>query len=1017
MGTSIEYTELRCRTHSSFLRGASHPAELVSRAAELGLKGLAITDRNGVYGIPKAYAAVKNHPELKLIVGAELTLENLPRIFLLAKNRAGYGVMCRLLTASHEGKEKGEAALDWQRFTAILGNYGHQGVFAITSDLEKEQEKFYSSLREIFSRDLFFPLSRVLDGHDRKRTELARALSRKLDVLLIATNDVHFHTPDRKHLQDVLASIREGRPLSEMETDLFSNGERYLKSPEQMAKLFSDMPETLARTMEVAGRCTFSPGELKYHYPSEWIPKGETAQSYLEFQVWKGAEAIYRGMVPDGVRKQLEHELKLTEQLGFPDYFLTIWDIVRFAREKKILCQGRGSAANSAICYCLGITAIDPVQSNLLFERFLSAERGEPPDIDVDFEHERREEVIQYIYEKYTRERAGMVANVITYRSKSSKREVAKAFGLDPEADVKDPQALQMIEEIEGFPRHLGIHSGGFTISKDPLIETVPIEPARMEGRTVVQWDKDDLAYIGLVKVDVLALGMLSALRRMFELIQPKVPLTLTTIPLEDPATYAMIRRVETIGVFQIESRAQMAMTRRMLPKNFYDLVIQIALVRPGPIVGKMVHPFIKRRNGQEPVDIPHPALGPILGRTLGVPLFQEQVMKMAIVLAGFTPGEADELRRAVNAWKSKGSIEKMGKKLMDGLLANGLSHEFVERIFLQIQGFAEYGFPESHSASFAVLAYASCYLKCHFPAEFACALINSQPMGFYGNHTLVEDAKRAGVRVLPVDINQSEWDCEMVDGNSFRIGFRVVRGLNEEAAHALIRERQKKPFQNMLDFLSRSHLSLHALTRLAMGEAFACFGLNQRDALWEILGQRVLAQPTSDALDTQMNLFEGLVNCSDKAACESGRELFEPLNELQAIQSDYNVYGLSTRGHPMRELRKRYPRIPKITSTGVKHVPGGRVLKVAGMIIARQRPPNAKGTCFATLEDEAGFLDVVLHKEVFERYEEVFVNEPFVMMTGKVQREKDAATLIVSQVQAVMNDDLAMRVQSKDFG
>jgi error-prone DNA polymerase len=830
-------------------------------------------------------------------------------------------------------------------------------------------------------------------------------------------------------MHDVLCSIREGKPMSEMGTDLFSNAERYLKSPAQMQKLFSDLPDVLARTVEIAQACQFSPAELRYQYPSEWIPEGETAQSHLEKLVWQGASLRF-GKVPDDVRKQLVHELELTKQLSFADYFLTIWEIVDFARKREILCQGRGSAANSAICYCLGITAIDPVKMNLLFERFISAERNEPPDIDVDFEHERREEVIQHIYEKYGRHRAGMVANVICYRSKSSRREVLKAFGMDPDSPEveeilsKNPRAEklahQLIDEIEGFPRHLGIHSGGFTLSKDPLIETVPIEPARMENRTVVQWDKDDLACIGLLKVDVLSLGMLTALRKTFDLVRAKKTLTLASVPADDVETYKMIRRGETVGVFQIESRAQMGMLKRLLPENFYDLVIQIAIVRPGPIVGQMVHPYLRRRRKQEAIDIPHPALHPILDRTLGVPLFQEQVMKIAIVLAGFTGGEADELRRAINAWKSKGSIEKMGLKLMKGLLAAGLKHEFVERIFKQIQGFAEYGFPESHSASFAILAYASSYLKCHFPGEFACALINSQPMGFYSSHTIVEEARRQGVRVLPVDINRSEWDCDWVkddDGmEALRIGLRVVRGLNEDLAQELVEARKKKLFVNLMDFLSRTKLSQPCLQSLAMGEAFACFGLNQRDSLWKILSYRILTRPTSEKAETQMNLFEKISAHADIFSISTAGEEFPALNAFQAIRSDYQVYGLSTRGHPMKELRKYFNKVPQTTTGFVKAAAIGRVLKIAGLVIARQRPPNAKGTCFATLEDEEGFIDLILHNDVFEQYREVFVDQPFIVATGKVQRDGAATSILVHRLEPVAEEGTDVQVRPRNF-
>jgi error-prone DNA polymerase len=1022
----VGYAELRCRTHYSFLRGASHPSELVLRAAELGLHSLAITDRNGVYGVPKAYATAREHPTLNLIVGSELTLENGHRLSLLAKNRQGYGVMCRLLTASHEGKEKGLAALGWEPFTGILSRYGSGGLFASPSELRSGGDGFYGDIKDLFGKDLFFPISRFLDGQDQERIGLARIMSARFDVPVVASNDVHFHIPEKKSLHDVLSAIREGKPLDEMGTDLFSNAERYLKSPQQMIKLFSDLPDAIARTVEIAEQCRFSPSELRYRYPSEWIPEGETSQSYLEKLVWKGAMERYsrapdNGVVPENVKAQLRHELELTEELKFADYFLTIWEIVEFARGRQILCQGRGSAANSAICYCLGVTAIDPVRMDLLFERFISAERNEPPDIDVDFEHERREEVIQHIYEKYGRDRAGMVANVICYRSRSSLREVSKVFSLSPEVISQNPKALAMIEEINGFPRHLGIHSGGFTLSKEPLIETVPIEPARMEGRTVVQWDKDDLACIGLLKVDVLALGMLTALRKMLDLVharQPEraAPLTLATIPAEDAKTYEMIQRGETVGVFQIESRAQMGMLKRLLPENFYDLVIQIAIVRPGPIMGEMVHPYLRRRRGEEKPDIPHPKLEPILRRTLGVPLFQEQVMKIAIELAGFTPGESDELRRAINAWKSKGSIEKMGQKLMTGLLASGLSRPFVERIFKQIQGFAEYGFPESHSASFAVLAYASSYLKCHYPAEFICALINSQPMGFYSTHTLVEEARHSGVKVIPVDINRSDWDCELElseKEGAIRIGFRVVRGMNKEACRELIAERDRGVFKSLPDFLSRTRLSPQALMSLAMGEAFKCFGLNQRDSLWEILGHRLLLLPSRESESVQMNLFEKLSE-APLVQTPAGALFFEPLSDFQAIRSDYRVFGLSTRGHPMKELRKHFKRVPPITSLGVKKSPLGRMLKIAGLVIARQRPPNAKGTCFATLEDEDGFIDLILHAHVFEKFQDVFVNEPFILVTGKVQRDVNSTSLLIHRIEAMPEAEI--HVQSKDF-
>ncbi|MCM2276659.1 MAG: PHP domain-containing protein [Oligoflexia bacterium] len=1042
----MRYAELQCRTHYSFLRGASHPEELVERAAELGLAGIAITDLDGVYGIPKAYAAAKRFPQLKLIVGSELTVlhPTLPKagwgLGLLALDRAGYGLLCRLITASRADKPKGEAGLGWEELLTLLGRPESRGLVAIPRvSLEEEIPKgFYAELKPFFPERLFLPVSRFLDGLDAARVAGSVRLARELGLPLLATNDVHYHAPERRALQDALTATRHLCPLEESGRRLFSNGERYLKAPARMAELFADFPEALENTARIAELCRFSPSELRYRYPSEWIPRGETAQSHLASLTWEGAGRRYAGEVPPDVRRQLEHELRLVEELGFADYFLTIWEIVEFARSRDILCQGRGSAANSAICYCLGITAVDPVRMRLLFERFLSAERGEPPDIDVDFEHERREEVIQHVYEKYGRDRAGMVSAIITYRTKSVKRDLAKALGLGPEEvpeeSGKSALFAKLAEELKGFPRHLSIHSGGFTLSADPLIETVPIEPARMEGRTIVQWDKEDLAVIGLLKVDLLALGMLSALHKTLDLVnaRPKAgktghaspaaladeaapgrKLTLATIPAEDARTYEMIRRADTVGVFQIESRAQMSMLPRLLPRTFYDLVVQVAIVRPGPIVGQMVHPFLRRRRGEEPIHYPHPALEPILGRTLGVPLFQEQVMKIAIVLAGFTPGEADELRRAIGAWRSTGSIEKMGRRLMDGLLACGLPLEWVERVFLQIQGFAEYGFPESHAASFALLAYASSYLKCHYPAEFACALLNSQPMGFYSPHTIIEDARRHGVRVLPVDPNRSDWDCTL-GKDGLRVGLRVVRGFGEAAARRLIAERERRPFASLGDFFARARLGFEVLQNLALGGAFSGFGFTQREALWELLACHA---PQGD----QLELFAdaGRAGAGAGAAAEAA---FPRLDEYQAIQAEYRSYGLSTRGHPMGALRRILRgRIPPATTLAARKEAlrheNGRGFRLAGLVIVRQRPPTAKGTVFATLEDDAGFLDLILHRDTYERYGEVFNDAPFVIVSGNLQRDGEAINLIVRRAERLDLSVLGeLTVSSRDY-
>jgi len=1015
------YAELLARTHYSFLRSSSRPDEFVEQASKLGLPALGISDRNGVYGIPKAYRASQDHSQLKLITGAELTLSNLPHLNLLAINRAGYGLICRLLTKSHEGKPKGEASLEWREFSGLLQTHSKalEGVIAIpqydwkqTLDLE-----FYRSLKNFFGDRLYLPLSKFLDGHDAKReTDISR-IAREIQVKLIATNRPHYHEKSRGKLHDVMRCIDENISLDEAGYEVFSNREHYLKSPEEMTKLFWNSPDTMLETLRVAERCTFSPSELRYHYPSEWIPKNETAQSYLERMTLERAIHRYPAGIPPEVRKQLSEEFRLIEKMRFSDYFLTIWEIVEFAKERGILCQGRGSAANSAVCYCLGITAIDPVQMKLLFARFISEERNEPPDIDVDFEHERREEVIQHIYHKYGRDRAGMVAALITYREKSAKRDVMKAFGMDPQKTLleQNAPAVEIYNQILGMPRHLSIHSGGFTLSADPIIETVPIEPARMEGRTIVQWDKDDLEYIGLLKVDILALGMLTALRKTLDLVKPKKELALYTIPADDVETYQMIHRGETVGVFQIESRAQISMVKRLKPNCFYDLVIEVAIVRPGPIVGEMVNPYLKRRRGLESSESPHPALESILGRTLGVPLFQEQVMQMAIALAGFTPGEADQLRRAIGAWRSSGSMEKMGRRLMEGLRASGLSEDYVNKIFGMIQGFSEYGFPESHAASFALLAYASSYLKCHYPAEFACALVNSQPMGFYTNHTILDEVKRNGVVVLPFHPNVSEWDCTLEVG-AIRVGWRLLNGLGETSAHRIIEERRKKSFQSLADFLWRVSLFIkpQVLNALAMGNSFECFGYSQRDALWEILANQVLSRGEISSYHVtsnrpqQLSLFEGLTSPADQC-------LFKGLSEFETIRSDYHAYGVSTRGHPMEPLRKITAlKLPKTTSSQLKLAKNGSTVRIAGLIIVRQRPPTAKGTCFATLEDEDGFLDLILHKEIYEKNRDHFNKSPFLIASGRLQKEGDVAmNLIVQHIQPIPN---YFRVDSRDF-
>lgn len=992
-----QYAELEAKTNFSFLRGASHPEELVRQAAELGLHSLALTDFDGVYGVPKAYWEKKKFPDLRIISGASLALPAGERLTLLPQDRAAYGLLCRLLTASHAGKEKGRACLGWEEFSSMLTHPAAGGLFALapaSADLPR--------LRELFPSRLFLTLQRLLDGRDAERSERALWLSRRWQTPIVATNDVHYHSPERRDLQDALTSIREGLPLQKLGHKLFPNGERHLKGAAQMCALFRDVPGAVERTVEIASACTFCPSELRYRYPTEWIPAGKTAQQHLIDLTWKGAAKRYPAGVPANVRTQVLHELELIEKLGYPDYFLTIHDIMEFARGEGILCQGRGSAANSAICYCLEITAIDPVRMNLLFERFLSLERNEPPDIDVDFEHDRREEVLQYVYKKYGRDRAGMVSAVITYRSRSAFREVAKALGvevgtlsakkLEKVFDEKSAQTKtvgarvlveRLAEEMSGFPRHLSIHSGGFTLSADPITEIVPVEPARMEGRTIIQWDKYDLDYLGLLKVDLLSLGMLSALRRSLALVGK----SLHELPAEDRATYQMIQRADTVGTFQIESRAQMSMLGRLLPENFYDLVIEIAIVRPGPIVGKMVHPYLRRRRGEEKVSYPHPKLREILEKTLGVPLFQEQVMKMAIELAGFSAGEADQLRRAIGAWRSNGALETMGQRLIEGLQRSGLSRAYSEQVFLQIQGFAQYGFPESHSASFAILAYASCYLKCHHPAEFTCGLLNSLPMGFYAAHTLIDDAKRHGVVVRAVHPNQSAWETEVAADGALQLGWKVVQGLAKETGLAVMAAR---PFRSLPDFLRRTNLRRDVLLRLAMGGTFEFFGLPPRDALWQVLEHH------RRRTYTQGDLF-----LDGTYEAKAGAAGFAALDDYGRIQEEYEAFALSTHGHPMTALRKMLP-LPKLTTAAARKLPNGARITLAGLILVRQRPPTAKGMTFSTLEDEEGFLDIAIVPELWERLKPVFLENCFLEVTGKLQKETNSFSLLVSDLRSI---------------
>jgi len=1034
------YIELKCKSNFSFLRGASDSRDYVRRAQELGIPAIGITDVNGVYGLPRAHEVLRDFPGVKLISGAELTLKDHPPITLLARDRAAYGTLCRLITRAHASTQNKESAcLTLDELSEFATLPEASGLIAIPDLVlsSNAPQTALGFLKDHFGERLFLPLTRALDGMDGQRTRLALEVARRYGLRIVATNDVHYHAPERRPLQDCLTCIREGTDLRHAGFKLFGNDERYLKSPLQMTELFRDLPDALQASLDIAESCTFSLKELKYVYPMEWIPEGHTSQSYFESLVWAGAHEEYPGGIPLPVIHTIEKEFKLIRKLDYSSYFLTIYDIVKFARSKNILCQGRGSAANSVCCYFLGITAVNPVEMNLLFERFLNEHRAEPPDIDVDFEHERREEVIQWIYERYGRERAGMVAAVRTYQRRSSFLELSKAVGI-PVGTISaseladdfekhagsdtDKRGLieHLSQELEDFPRHLSIHSGGFTLSQNPLTETVPIQPARMENRTIVQWDKNDLDTVGLLKIDVLSLGFLTALHKVCDLISLTLgrPFHWREIPPDDDATYDMICRAETEGTFQIESRAQRSMLTRTRPRTFYDLVVQVAIVRPGPNVGEMIHPYIKRKEAERrgiPYQLNDPILERILGRTYGVPIFQEQIMQLAIEKAGFSPGEADQLRRSLGLIRAAGDVQRVSQRLRQGLIDHGVSAAYADELLGYVKGYSHYGFPESHAASFASISYKSAYLKRHYPAEFLCGLINSQPMGFYPVDTLVNAAKREGVKVLPIHPQFSDWDAKMEGGAqtglplAVRMGFRNVRGLSREGFAVCEHERTRKPFTDLLDFVQRSRFSREVIESLSLADAFACFGLDPRHTLWEAIEHQTLFDRHEQA---QLPLFSheeaapSLSAPSPRTPSPSALSLeriplFSSMTLYEAMMAQYQAMGYSIHGNLMRGLRAENPKLPRATSETLRQARNGYTLTLSGILMVIQRPPTAKGTCFLTLEDEFGSIDAVLSSEVFERDRNTISNHRILQLTGRVQVAGTAHTLRVSRVNA----------------
>ena len=1024
------YAELQCCTNYSFLRGASHADELVAQAAGFEYAALAVTDHNSLAGVVRAHVAAKA-AGLKLVIGAEIVPDDAPPVLLYAPDRKAYGRLSSLISRGRRSAEKGDCQLQFQD----LADHAEGLLAILLSPANEEIDNAVTGLapyRALFGDRCY--LGAALHRGPNDAAELGRRieLAKRLRLPLIAVNDVHYHHPLRRFLHDVVTAIRHGVTVAELGERRFPNAERHLKSPAEMARLFGRCPEALTRTLELAERCNFSLDELRYEYPEELSPPGTTPAEHLATLAWAGAGVRYPAGVPEKVDLLLRRELQLIEELRYEAYFLTVWDLVKFARSQGILCQGRGSAANSAVCYCLGVTSVDPDRTDVLFERFVSREREEAPDIDVDFEHERREEVIQYIYRKYSRDRAALVAEAICYRPRSAVRDVGKALGfsldcidrlaknvdsfgdearlaerareagLDP--DAPEVKALnQLARELLGFPRHLSQHVGGFVITRGPLAELVPLENAAMPERTVIEWDKDDIEALGILKVDCLALGMLTAIRKCFDLVSHHhgAMWTLATVPAEDAAVYDMICRADTIGVFQIESRAQMSMLPRLQPRCFYDLVVEVAIVRPGPIQGGMIHPYLRRRSGVEPVTYPSAAVEEVLAKTFGVPIFQEQVMRLAMVAAGFSAGEADQLRRAMGAWKRSGVIEQFREKLRAGMVANGLPTGFADQLYEMIRGFGEYGFPESHAASFALLTYVSSWLKCHYPAAFTAALLNSQPMGFYAPAQLVRDAQAHGVEVLPIDVNLSDWDCTLrsgTDGILLQLGFRLIHGASEEMARRLTEARAAGAFRSLPEFMRRTALSRAALVRLAGADAFGSLELGPRPALWHALSRH-----------EELPLFAGL---DDEAPTPPLAAV--PLGEQ--IAADYNTTGLSLKAHPLSLVRSELKRRRVTPNAGLLDLADKSKVRVAGLVLVRQRPATAKGTTFITLEDETGISNVVVWPRVWEKHRRSARTAAALYVEGRVERAGSVVHIIADRM-ADLSDLLdGITSRSRDF-
>jgi len=1013
----MNYTELHVTSNFTFLRGASHPEELIEHAATLGYKEIAIADRNSVAGIVRAHVAAKAKG-IRMITGCHLDLKDGASLLAYPTNKEAYTSLCKLLTKGNLRTEKGECILYKQDV------YEHaKGIKFIVIppctlneefDFNDDFKNTLAEYHEALGSELYIAATRYYQSDDLKKLFRLSKLSLYYNIPLVATNDVHYHNPERRELQDIVTCIREKCTIFNAGYLLHQNAERFLKPVDEMHRLFRKYGDAIKLTQEIVEACQFSLEGLQFTCPDELSPDGKTKQEVLEHLTWEHAKKTFGNILPQKIESTIKHELAYIKEMNYAEYFLQVYDFVKAAREDNILCQGRGSAANSTVCYCLGITAVDPQKYELLFERFISAARNEPPDIDVDFEHERRERVIQYIYGKYGRDRAAIVATVTMQRQKGALRDVGKAMGLSvdtlnrlskcvwefsdefDESRMKElginandshfRKILQLTKQYLGFPRQLGQHTGGFVITQEKLSSLCPVLNARMENRTCIEWNKDDIDAVGFPKTDVLGLGMLTCLHKCFDLAKEKynLNLTLSNIPQDDPAVYEMASAADTIGVFQIESRAQQSMLPRLKPKCFYDLVIEVAIVRPGPIQGNMVHPYLRRRNGKEPVEYPSKEMEDILGRTLGVPLFQEQAMRIAVVAAGFTLTEADALRKSMATFKLQGLVTRFQDKLMNGMLKNGYSKEYAEKIFKQLEGFGSYGFPESHAVSFAHLVYISAWVKCYYPDVFTCGLLNSLPMGFYAPAQIVTDARKHGVEPRSIDINYSFWDNILEEKvnkyHALRIGFRHIKGIHKEQIELLVSSRKKK-YESINEILDAGVL-ISTLELLADADAFRSIGLDRREALWEI----------TSLCDNPIGLFKG----QKSESVNEDKTALPKMSDSEHVVYDYAVTSFSLKAHPLSFIREKLKALHVITLQELKSCKKGDIVKLAGNPFIKQRPGTAKGMCFITMEDEFTVANLAVYPNTFKAYTKEILQSQVLMVVGEVQLEEGVMTVLV---------------------